>query len=429
LTKKNFSNQFPAAILASCIILSGHQASNFIWSFQLQWSLFNLFLILSIIYFLKFLESENKFIFFICFFIASIIASFSSASGNVLWFVVLIITIINYKKIPLNYFLYLFISGFIFFITYWSGIKLNFGNSDGLSIIFSQFFKIILYYLAYLGGPFSFYGPFSGVFVGSLFLIGSSYQITKLYLKEYKNFIENFSFTILVFILLNAIVVSIGRLELGLTQAVESIYSSVVLLGYAALLLSFLPLRNSNFLYVFYSLIIFSWIKLPYDYFPLKQIKNMATSAIYIEYYNAPELKVTGFNSNGVNLLNFLKSESLGIYKELNTIPYGTKYYPKNITEFFKINSLLLNFTKQENDLYKIEGIINSNKYLKSHKILFTDSSSFVRGIGYFDFIQKEPNFYGYLKSENQTEFNIIVFDDDFNDSYLMDRFILNDTN
>lgn len=427
--RKYFPKQLPSSILGSCIILSGHQASNFIWSFQLQWSLFIFFLLLSIIYFLKFIESESRIIYFICFYISILIASFSSASGNILWVVVLLFSIYQHKKIHFQYFIFLFLSGFIFFLSYWHGIKLNLTNSDESFIFLSKIFNLILYYLAYLGGPMSFFGPYSGVFVGCLFLIIALYQIVNLYIRPEKNFLENFSFLILIFVLLNAGVVSIGRLELGLTQAVESIYSSVVLLGYAALWISFLPFKRAYLIYGVQFIILFSWFKLPYDYYPLKGIKEMATSAIYLNYYDAPELKTVGFNSKLINELKFLKINNLGIYKDLNSVPIANNDNFDNTIESLKTASFVLNVTNHGNDIYKIEGNFNSDIILNSHKILFIDRKNYIRGTGYFDSNSSISKFYGYLRSEDQNEFNLILFKDDLCNSYNLGNFEIEDLN
>lgn len=314
------------ALALVAFLLTGQQLSNFLWAFQVQWFITNFFSIYSI-YVFSTKTSNNKLIFIIAY-ISAIIATFSTASGIFIWPSLFAIGLIRFKNLPRSLLLSTFLCGFLSTIIYFynfsfSGIAIN-GISNNLSIS-----KAFIFLLAYIGTPFAPFGYFLPFLMGSLMLVLVFIISVRLYKKNfYCSATETFCIGVLVFVLSTALVVSLGRYNLGISSATESRFASITSIGWAAVFIYFIEIiysidcKFSNKYTALFLTLLFSitglmgYLNPPYNYSDALIIKTNAINDIYEKNYDSENLRILGFYNNQKYLqaLDFLSESKANIF-------------------------------------------------------------------------------------------------------------------
>jgi hypothetical protein len=343
LAKQKDKNSKIISLGAALLILGGHQASNFIWAFQIQWTLFCLFATLTFILFFYSAKENipNKWPVSFIAICTAFIAGFCTASGTVLWVVILMFVAL--PRLGLSWVMRgIWAFAFVAYIVlYWHGLHLSGTGNDGFHQALIHPFRFLTYFITYLGGPISQFGLPSGIIGGICFLGLSSYRVKVFLRSDSSDYREWVCVAIIIFVWLNGGAVSIGRNSLGFGQAIESIYSTVVLLGYAATWILHcrqsatlsasiqrILLPTSTFILLAISFV--GWWVLPYDYLPLPTLKSLAASAAATGAYSAPELKVVGFNVKDIADIEFLRRHGRSFFSDVGTLSVG-----RNIKDIF----------------------------------------------------------------------------------------------
>lgn len=223
------------------LMFSFRQLENILWGWQIQIYLAALGIILSI-YFLERSEKINV-IFFMA--IASgLVSSFSFANGLVVWFagiVFIILTEKNNKKTLLAVWIFFTI---LTFILYFYGFQRPVAHPDPLFALKNPSVGI-QYFLAAMGSPLAF-EKYWAIIVGSLFSILTG--IILVHMRSNRTLLHNNAkwIALIVFSVISAILMTIGRAGFGVEQALSSRYVTFTQLAFIGSYCILLNIQNKS---------------------------------------------------------------------------------------------------------------------------------------------------------------------------------------
>lgn len=226
------------SLVLFCWIFLWSQADNFLQSFQSQFVLAQLLPLVSFYYFAKSVD-EHRVGYFCLSLIFAGLAIGSMANGVLalpllFFFAVLLQQPVRYSLIVL---LFAVVALILYFVDYHSPS----GSGSFLSLVLTHKEKFLLYVLNYLGSPFYylFFGAMpAAIFSGAVFILLFILIVLRV-LKDKQRHPYMLALVFFVtYILLTALATGAGRLTLGVEQALESRYTTPVLMAWAALALS-----------------------------------------------------------------------------------------------------------------------------------------------------------------------------------------------
>lgn len=225
------------SLLLFCWIFLWSQADNFYQSFQSQFVLAQLLPLVSFYYFAKSVD-ERRTGYFCLSLIIGWLAIGSMANG-VLALPLLFFFAVLLQQ-PVRYSLVVLFSAVIALIFYFVDYHPPSGSGTSLSLLLTHKDKLLLYVLTYLGSPF--YYLFLGAmpaatFSGAVFILLFILLVLRMLKDKQRHPYMLALVFFVVYILLTALATGAGRLTLGVEQALESRYTTPVLMAWAALAL------------------------------------------------------------------------------------------------------------------------------------------------------------------------------------------------
>jgi len=304
-------------VLTLCIagiLLSGHQMSNFLWPFQISVFMVYLFAILAFASLGSAIQNASGrllgrfglFILLSCGF--ALCAALSLGNGIIVLPILFIIAFFNRHILSVGIAWIVGAIAVVVLGSYFHGLGSSFPlEVDAFSIIAVRF---VWFFLHFLGGPWATAAPAAVGFAGLVTILLALYALLKHRPAADPRLYQVVAFGIIVLVLVSAAVVAVGRVQLGIEAAVESRYSTPVLILYSAILVSVWPrnrieaataeaqkltfrakLHEIGIALVVACILVYgvkSHLELPYNYEPLPRLKSDAEIG-YVSNVQDPE--------------------------------------------------------------------------------------------------------------------------------------------
>lgn len=411
--------------LIICLLFFWAQRPNFIYPFHVSILWVNLFTLLSLFLFNRYIITKKNIYFYFSTLI-SFLPIFSMVSGI---FTLPIMTMFALaKKRKKEFILFLTLSfGTCFF--YFHDFIFVSKHSNFLELDLQKVIDIYLYFFAYLGSIFSFlfgkgkFGLFVAIIAGHIFILLFIYKLKDAVLNKFNSKSDYLLFFIFL-ILIGGFLTAIGRFEDGVMHSISSRYTSNTIFGWVVMMI----LYHSIFKKYFFI----------YDK-EKKLIKFKFLLFLYLILISHNQFKVIKVDYNSHKILSrsdSLVALSLGINSEYSKIPHLDStninlYLDDNLFIFKKNIFETLNNIQNKKLINRIDKSafidldINKNTELsyarvsfsvdsiETDKVYFKNNKGVIKGYAisnnYFSFIkQKNKKFIGYfLTDSNNDEFSI----------------------
>ncbi|WP_374555675.1 hypothetical protein [Aquitalea pelogenes] len=214
------------------------QADNFYQAFQSQFVLAQLLPLVSFYYFAKSVD-ESRARYFWYAMVCACLALGSMANGVLA--LPLLFALSLFFRQPVKNCLIVLLLAVLGVVAYFYDYHSPSSSGASLSLLLTHKEKLLLYVLTYLGSPF--YYLFLGVmpiaiFSGAVFILLFILVVLRVLKEKQRHPYVLALVFFLIYILLTALVTGAGRLTLGVEQALESRYTTPVLMAWAALALT-----------------------------------------------------------------------------------------------------------------------------------------------------------------------------------------------
>jgi hypothetical protein len=207
-------------LTSACVVamlLSGSQLDNFLWGSQVQFIQVYMFACLAFVTFVQGMF-ENRLGMILIGFISAILSTFSMANGGLVLIFFLIFSLwMCFKNEIARYRRWSFISSLVL-VSIWLLIYASFYKShqDGPSFQLSDIYRKVIFLLNYIGSPITFYSRLIGGAFGLIgILLGIWLNIVVLSRLRLRMPFEIALILVLNFILLSALVTSLGRTDIA----------------------------------------------------------------------------------------------------------------------------------------------------------------------------------------------------------------------
>jgi hypothetical protein len=225
------------------------QSLNFIFEVQNQAILAQLIPLLSFFFFFKYSNTKDiKYLFI--FFILTIISPFTMISG--LFVIPILLIIYRLFNLDVKYVLFLIVLFILLLSIYFFNYNQPVNHASVFENIVKYNYKIILFFFMYLGSFFHFLLGKSLFSSYIAFLFGVGFLVLFIYKLKFdldNKINTNFIFySFGIYVLIIAMLTSLGRINLGLEKAFSGRYSTPVILGWLSLMFIYLPELNNFFL-------------------------------------------------------------------------------------------------------------------------------------------------------------------------------------
>ncbi len=231
LLKKSFSRQILpiiASVFASLWFFSPIQWENWLWGWQLEWFMCVFGAIAAIFLIMKQSDSINgrKNALFSLAILSGIVSSYSLSSGIVVWLVGLF-ELVFLKQSRKYIFTWLgsgLIATFLYYYHYVFPVK---GDRLTISFFVHHIIGFVGFFLTYLGSPVGLQGSYGAMYIGGLIfiiLLPIIYFVwmDRVMLKKYLPWLS-----LALFSILSGLTITVGRLFLGISEALASRYTTI----------------------------------------------------------------------------------------------------------------------------------------------------------------------------------------------------------
>jgi hypothetical protein len=234
------------ALSVAAVLLSGHQMSNFIRGFQVTMFMAYFFATLSFAAFASALPKPASgrpatFVLLIalsC--LSGICAAFSVGNGLIALPIVFVMACVRRRELPVGAILLIAITAAATIGAYVNAPGSILGRAD-YQLSPNRVGELAAYFLAFLGGPWASVAPNGTIIAGLVTLLLSACAAVRYWRRDRLCSFELVSVGLIALAIASAAMTALARLRFGLEGAVESRYSTTVLMLYAALLVSFWP--------------------------------------------------------------------------------------------------------------------------------------------------------------------------------------------
>lgn len=325
------------------MLMCGQQASNLLWAFQVQWFLVHFFTVAAVaavVAAARASEVSPKQSHFLILgaVLAALCANYSTVSGNLAWISTGVTALLLRDRLPKWTLPAVIAVGAASIAAYAYGFRLSGTGTGSLETLRSDPLAGAAFLLALFGVPLAPFGKGVSTAAGGFFAIASlalcvGVVRTRLLARTGT---EAFSIGLLAFVACVGVVTAAGRVGLGIEAALESRLASVVAIGWASLtLLCFARLADSPAVQgkvtlrrarvcalisaaVCLTVGVAGFLKPPYDYLPIVEIKRSAESAIVAGAADSEALERVGYPEvgriNNSPLLGFLRSTERSVF-------------------------------------------------------------------------------------------------------------------
>jgi len=321
---KTKKNKYLMMLLIGFLIYSPVQHENQLWGFQVGFYMVSVFTVLSIYFMHKSVNMREKdFYFLILSLLCAIVSSFSSIHGLLVWFAVDFVYLLHYrKKVFKNI---RFIIWNIFAVSSWALYFFNYHKPPGTPSLLSGFRnpKEFIIYILYVVGHPLFTDRYYIFLFGLLTIIVC--LILLLIFIRYNNKSDFFPMTLIVFGLMVAVSIAVGRVGFGIQQALSSRYTTFTLsivIGICLFIfnkrLSF-PASKIIITIIILSLSISSYSFLKNEMIQTNEYNNYNLT-ILINYKDSTNEDLVRLfpNINDINLVQEMEQQGMGPFKNLD---------------------------------------------------------------------------------------------------------------
>jgi hypothetical protein len=241
----NLAAPYVLTLCIACILLSGHQMSNLLWSFQIQVFMIYLFAIFAFAT-LGFalqhaagglVERSVFLILLSCGF--AICATLSMGNGIVVPPILFVIALFHRRPLPTGVVLIIGAVAVVVLAFYFNGLdRFHVFDPDAFSTTAVQFAR---FFLHFLGGPWATVAPASVTFAGIITILLALYALLRHGPATAPRPYEVVAIGLIVLVLVSGAMVALERVQFGIEAATESRYSTPVLILYSAVLVSLWP--------------------------------------------------------------------------------------------------------------------------------------------------------------------------------------------
>ena len=346
------------AVALASLLLCGQQASNFLWAFQVQWFLVHFFAVASVA---ALTAAAGAFvarrvlrcrILVVTGIAAAIAANYSTASGNLVWPAAALVAVLLRDRLPKWTLPAIILVAAVSIGAYANGFRLSGTGSGSMQALVTDPPSGLTFLAAFFGVPFAPFGKWAAVFCGALFASSALFLVYRPFARRVLagTPTEAFAVGLLFFVACVGLVTTAGRLGLGVDAALESRLASVVVIGWAALVvlgfermsggaaLSGSPVgrsaRSQRFAFgAALSCLIVGlggFVNPPYDYRPLVDLKRYATSALVTAAADVPALQRVGFPDAATVGTSKLRSFILANHRSVFAAPAAVIGRPMN---------------------------------------------------------------------------------------------------
>jgi len=395
--KIDFTNRVYFSVIL-CLLFFWSQKPNFIFPFHISILWVNLFSLLVLFFYNRFIVFKKNIYLFLSLLI-SFLPILSMVSGIFTLPVLSLFALAKKRKI--EFVLFLFMSIIVCYL-YFYNFKLVSAHSNFLEINFEKFLNIYLYFFGYLGSIFSFmfgkghFGLTIAIIFGHIFFVLFLWKSWKLILNKFNSNSDYLVFFILL-VLINGLLTALGRFEDGILHSISSRYTTNTIFGWSILMI----LYRSNFIKFF--LIIDNKNKIKkykfLFFFLLVLMLHNQIKAIFIDY-NAEKILLRseslialtlGIQGNSSKKIPHLDSSNINLYinEKLFIFNKGIFESLKNITNKKLTNIInyfdLTNIEIVPNKKFNYSRISFSIENLEIDKVYFKDDNENIIGYAISD--------------------------------------------
>jgi hypothetical protein len=411
--------------LMICLLFFWAQRPNFIYPFHISILWVNLFTLLSLFFFNRFVITEKNTYFYFSILI-SFLPIFSMVSGIFTFPILTMFALV--KKRKFEFALLLILSLFTCFFYFYDFTFVS-NHSNFFELNLKKLINIYLYFFGYLGSIFSFmfgkgmFGFFISIIGGHVFILLYFMKLKEAVLNKFNSKSDYLLYFILL-ILISGFLTAIGRFEDGIMHSISSRYTTNTIFGWVIMMILYhSSLKKYFFIYdkekrlikfkflLFLYLILISHnqlkaIKVDYDSQKiLSRSEGLIALSLGInsDYSKIPHLNTTNINQYLEDKLFIFKRN---IFETLHDIQN------KNLLNRLKSDDLLnLNIDIKRN--FNYSRISFSTDKIQSDKVYFKNNEGVVMGYAisnnYFSFMEKKKKtFIGYfITGMSDDEFSI----------------------
>ena len=407
--------------LIICLLFFWAQRPNFIYPFHISILWVNLFTLLSLFFFNRFLITRKN-IYFCCSVLIPFLSIFSMVSGIFAFPIMAMFAFAKKRKIEFLIFLILSLSACFFYFNNFTFVS---NHSNFLELNLKKIIDIYFYFFGYLGSIFSFmfgkgmFGLFVSIIAGHIFILLFIYKLKESVLNKFNSKFDYLLFFILL-ILISGFLTAIGRFEDGLMHSISSRYTTNVIFGWVIMMILYHSILKKYFfiydkekkiikfkLLLFLYLILishnqFKVVKVDYD---SQKILSRSEGLVALSLgVNNGYSKLPHIDSTNINL--FL-DDKLFIFKKNIFETIHSIQNKKLVNRIDKRDLLDLHINK--NTEFSYSRISFSIDNIEIDKVYFKNNKGIIKGYAisnnYFSFMkQKNKKFIGYFLTDSTNE-------------------------
>lgn len=422
--EKDYLNKIYFGLII-CLLFFWAQRPNFIYPFHVSILWVNLFTLLSLFLFNRYIITKKNIYFYFSILI-SFLPIFSMISGIFTLPIMTMFSLAKKRKIEFMLFLTLSLASCFF---YFHDFILVSKHSNFLELNLKKAIDIYLYFFSYLGSIFSFlfgkgmFGLFVAIIAGHIFILLFICKFKEAVLNKFNSKSDYLLFFIFL-ILISGFLTAMGRFEDGVMHSISSRYTTNTIFGWVVMMILYHSILKKyffiydkekklikfKFLLFLYLILIshnqFKVFKVDYD---SQKILSRSDSLVALslginsEYSKIPHLDSTNINLYLENKLFIFKKN---IFETINSIQ--NKKLINRIDD-----SALVDLNINKNTEFGHSRVSFSVPSIETDKVYFMNNKGAIIGYAisnnYFSFMQqKDKKFIGYfLIDSNNEEFYI----------------------